>query len=243
MKLIFRVFLYIFVVPILVSGVWSYAKGWPPSWHEADWSSTGIAPPVAQTPEAVIQVYAARAGRWKGIVAVHTWIIMKPAGAAHYDRYEVVGWGSPVRRRSDNPDGYWYGNAPEIIRDIRGREAADLIPRITAAIDRYPHRDHGTYQVWPGPNSNTFIAWIGRAVPDLQLEMPPTAIGKDFLGDGPQFGLTPSGTGYQASIHGIFGLAVAVKEGLEVHLFGTTFGIDPNNLAIKIPGIGRLGLM
>jgi hypothetical protein len=39
----------------------------------------------------VIQVYAARAWGWKGVVAVHTWLILKRANAAGYTRYEVVG--------------------------------------------------------------------------------------------------------------------------------------------------------
>ncbi len=242
MRLVVRALLYLVVLPILGSGVWSYTKGWPSSWREADWSSTGIAPSIGKTPEAVIQVYAARAGKWKGILAVHTWILVKPAGASNFDRYEVVGWGSPVRRRSSNPDGYWYGNTPDVVFDMRGPEAADLIPRITTAIKNYPYRDYGTYRVWPGPNSNTFIAWIGRAVPQLRLELPPTAIGKDFLGDGPKFGATPSGTGYQFSIHGLFGVGLAIEEGLEIHLLGTTLGIDPKNLAVKFPGVGQLGV-
>lgn len=243
MRLVVKALVYFIVVPILGSGVWSYTNGWPSSWREADWSPTGIAPAIGTTPEAVIQVYAARAGRWKGILAVHTWIVVKPAGASNFDRYEVVGWGAPVRRRSSNPDGYWYGNTPEVVFDLRGPGAAELIPRIEAAIETYPYRDRGTYRVWPGPNSNTFIAWIGRAVPQLRLELPPTAIGKDFLGDGPQFGSTPSGTGYQFSLHGLFGIGLAVEEGLEIHLLGTTLGVDPKNLAVKFPGVGRLGIL
>ena len=53
----------------------------------------------------------------------------------------------------------------------------------------------------------------------------------------------PSGTGYQVNIKGLFGVMAAIEEGLEVNLIGLTFGIDPLNLAIKLPGIGRLGLI
>lgn len=243
MRLAMKIVLCIVLLPILGHGVWSYTQGWPANWREAKWSSAGIAPPAAETPEAVIQVYAARAGRWKGIFAVHTWIVVKPAGAHRYDRYEVVGWGTPVRQNAYNPDAYWYSNTPDVILDLRGREAAVLIPRIKTVIDNYPHQGRGTYRIWPGPNSNTFIAWIGRMVPQLRLEMPATAVGKDYLGDGLRFGATPSGTGYQFSLNGFLGVGLAFEEGLELHFLGTTIGIDPANLAVKFPGVGRIGIL
>jgi hypothetical protein len=78
-------------------------------------------------------------------------------------------------------------------------------------------------------------------VPELGLELPPTAIGKDYLNNGSLFGRTPSGTGYQVSLLGLLGLSVGQKEGLEINLLGLTFGVDPLDLAVKLPGIGRLG--
>ena len=94
-------------------------------WSEARWDSAGLAPDPATTPDAVVQVYAARAWGWKGIFAVHTWLIMKREGAARYDRYEVVGWGvrhgrPAVRRDMRAIDGYWAGNLPHIVVDRRG---------------------------------------------------------------------------------------------------------------------------
>ena len=79
-------------------------------------------------------------------------------------------------------------------------------------------------------------------MPELRLDLPPTAIGKDYLGDS-LVSEVPSGTGYQFNVKGLFGVLAAVEEGLEVNLVGLTFGIDPLNLAIKLPGIGRLGLI
>ncbi|MFI5008498.1 MAG: DUF3750 domain-containing protein, partial [Solirubrobacterales bacterium] len=64
-----------------------------PSWWQARRDSSGQAPDPATTPEAVIQVYAARTVGWKGILGVHTWIALKRSGAAQYTRYEVIGWG------------------------------------------------------------------------------------------------------------------------------------------------------
>jgi len=41
---------------------------------------------------------------------------------------------------------------------------------------------------------------------------------------------------------GVLGMALGRREGLELHLLGATIGIDPQDLAIKLPAIGSLGL-
>jgi hypothetical protein len=214
-------------------------------WSEARWDSAGLAPDPATTPDAVVQVYAARAWGWKGIFAVHTWLIMKREGAVRYDRYEVVGWGvrhgrPAVQRDMRAIDGYWAGNPPHIVVDRRGPEVEALIGRIETAIETYPYPNQ--YRSWPGPNSNTFIAHIARSVPELGLELPPTAIGKDYLANGNLFASTPSGTGYQMSVLGLLGLSLGRDEGLELNLLGLTLGIDPLDVAIKLPAVGRIGL-
>ena len=111
--------------------------------------------------------------------------------------------------------------------------------RIESAVRAYPYAR--AYRLWPGPNSNTFTAYVGRAVPELNLDLPPTAIGKDFLPGGALAASTPSGTGYQVSVWGLAGLAIAFEEGLEVNLLGLTFGVDVNRPALKLPGFGRIG--
>ena len=214
-------------------------------WSEARWDSAGLAPDPATTSEAVVQIYAARAWGWKGIFAVHTWLIMKREGAARYDRYEVVGWGvrhgrPAVRKDMRAIDGYWAGNQPFIVVDRRGPEVERLIDRIEAAIADYPYPDQ--YRSWPGPNSNTFVAHIARSVPELGVELPPTAIGKDYLANGNLFASTPSGSGYQMSLLGLLGLSVGRDEGLEVNLLGLILGVDPLDVAIKLPAVGRIGL-
>jgi hypothetical protein len=214
-------------------------------WSQARWDSAGLAPDPATTPEAVVQVYAARAWGWKGILAVHSWIVMKRTGAAAFERYEVVGWGvrrgaPAVRKDMRAIDGYWAGNPPRVLVEHRGPAAEGLIDRIEAAIASYPFPDQ--YRTWPGPNSNTFIAHIGREVPELGLDMPPIAIGKDYLSNGGLFARTPSGSGVQLSLLGVLGLSVGRTEGLEINLLGLIIGIDPLGLALKLPGVGRIGL-
>jgi len=62
-------------------------------WYEARRDPTRLAPDPATTPEAVIQVYAARAVSWRGVFSMHTWIAVKPSGALLYARYEMLGFG------------------------------------------------------------------------------------------------------------------------------------------------------
>ena len=171
---------------------------------------------------------------------------MKHAGAAKFERYEVVGWGvqrgaPAIRKDKHPPDGYWAGNRPEILLDRRGPEVEAIISRLETEIAAYPYPHQ--YRTWPGPNSNTFIAHLARMVPELGLELPPTAVGKDYLGNGNLIARTPSGTGYQLSLLGLLGLAIGREEGLEVNLLGLTWGVDPLDLAIKLPGVGQVGLI
>ena len=213
-------------------------------WSSASRASVGLAPDPAETPEAVVQVYGARAFSWRGAFAVHTWIAVKAENAGSFTTHEVLGWrarrGIPVIATSTGrPDREWYGQPPELYVDIRGPEATALIPQIEAAIRSYPYAD--TYSIWPGPNSNSFTAHVARLAPDLRLDLPPTAIGKDYLGPWRLWARSPSGTGYQLSARGMAGVMVGLDEGLELNLLGLSFGIDPADLAVRLPGIGVLG--
>lgn len=238
--------LVIFFLPLGYAVTAHYAEGERASdWRTARRDSAGIAPDPAVTREAVIHVYAARAFRWRGAFGVHTWIAVKPQDADGFVRMEVVGFGvarggRAVRVQSGVPDGYWYGATPTLLRELRGGDDVDaLIERLLAAAMDYPYNDR--YRVWPGPNSNTFVAYLGRAVPELSLDLPPTAIGKDYLPGGAMLARAPSGRGMQVSVNGLFGVTVAPEEGLELNLLGLSAGLDLNPPAIKLPGIGRLG--
>lgn len=213
-------------------------------WRTASREPAGIAPDPSTTPEAVVQVYIARAFSWRGVFGVHSWIATKPTGAAHFTVYEVIGWRayagySAVAIGERAPDRRWFGAMPEIIADVRGDGVDDLIRRIDEAARGYPYAS--VYRVWPGPNSNTFTAHVARAVPELKLDLPPTAIGKDYLTNGSLVSATPSGTGYQFSIFGLFGVLAGIEEGVELNLLGLTFGFDPFDPALKLPGVGRIG--
>ncbi|MCU7555873.1 DUF3750 domain-containing protein [Alteromonas sp. ASW11-19] len=154
-------------------------------WRTASREPAGIAPDPQQQQEAVIEVYAADAFSWRGWFAVHTWLALKPANASEYIVYEVVGWrvrnGLPALReyRTASPDRYWYGARPEKVLSLQGIKAQVLIADIQDAVRSYPYADE--YKVFPGPNSNTFPAWVGQQVPELGLELPFRAIGKGYI--------------------------------------------------------------
>ncbi len=238
----------VLVLALLVAGpIWNLASGRAPlhgDWSTATRQSAGIAPDPARTREAVVQVYAARVFSWRGAFAVHSWISVKPANARTWTTYQVFGWnvmrgGNAVVIRQDAPDRYWVGARPELLADLRGEGVDAVIARIDRAARDYPWND--VYWAWPGPNSNTFVAWIARQTPELGLDLPPTAVGKDWLGETTFAAAAPSGTGYQVSLLGVVGVLAAVEEGLEVNIAGLTLGVDPLDLALKLPGFGRIG--
>src|SRR4051812_701643 len=210
-------------------------------WRSASREPMGMAPDPATTPEAVVQVYGARTYGWKGAFGVHTWVAVKPTRAKSWKVYEVIGW---RLRYSDSalvisnraPDARWYGSEPELYADKRGEGVDALIERIDKAAAEYPYANE--YGLWPGPNSNTFTAWLTRAVPELEVDLPGTAIGKDYFRD-KVIDSPPSGHGVQLSIAGLLGVTASTIEGLEVNVLGLSFGLGQSGL--KLPFVGRLG--
>src|SRR5215208_5553366 len=84
------------------------------NWRLASRAPVGLAPDPAETSEAVVQVYAARAAHWRGYFGVHTWIAAKPTNAPAFTVYEVTGF--QVRRG---------GPAIRLPRRTRVRAAAE----------------------------------------------------------------------------------------------------------------------
>ena len=229
-----------------VAGLIGAQVGWlawtAPEWRTASREPVGLAPDPARVTEAVVQVYAARAWGWRGWLGVHSWVAVKPEGARFFTVYEVIGWrlrwgrtALMIHHRS--ADARWFGRTPELLADVRGEGVDELIARIDQAARAYPYAER--YRIWPGPNSNTFTAFLGRAVPELGLDLPPTAIGKDYLGDA-WFAASPGG-GVQASLYGLAGVLAGPAEGIEVSLLGLVFGAHVWPPAIKLPVVGRIG--
>ena len=239
MRRTYRVILYAALATLVTAG--SYGMSISSDWRTASREAVGLAPDPAVVTEAMVQVYGARTIGAKGLFGVHTWVAVKPTGAAEWTVYEVMGWRlrwsqNVVVAAQRQPDRRWYGAEPELYVERRGAGVDAMIQRIEQAVRTYPYADQ--YRVWPGPNSNTFTAWISRAVPELELDLPATAIGKDYLGSA-IFATAPSGSGVQLSLGGVLGVAASGVEGLEFNLLGLNFGIGPSGL--KLPLIGLIG--
>lgn len=230
----------VFIVPVAISAM-LYVTQNKGDWRLADRSSAGLLAPAAQHPEAVVRVFSARTVSWRGIVATHSWIVIKDRGARAYQRFDYTAWGQPIWVDRFVPDGRWFGSKPEVIFASDGSEAQQMIPQIRDTIRSYRYANPGDYRVWPGPNSNTFVATVMSAVPAIQVSLPATAVGKDFPYDGRWVGLTPSRTGLRVNLGGYLGVTIAWVEGLELNVLGAVAGLDVRRPALKLPALGRIG--
>ncbi len=232
-----------FLLPLAAHALWWLMPGNPLHGRTSDWSSARILPPADEAPDATVRVYHAPAARWRGIFSTHSWIVVKEKGARHYSRFDVTGWGQPIKVDRWAPDARWYGSTPRLVAAVNGPAAEALIPRIRAAVASYPHGGNGDYRVWPGPNSNTFVATVLADVPEAGIALASNAIGKDFRGPALFMGLSPTRTGIQISVAGLLGLTIAWIEGVEINMLGLVAGFDFRHVAIKLPGWGSLILI
>jgi len=175
-----RIINYVLLTVILLgSSIWltSWALQPEPA-GEAD------APDPRTHPEAVIQVYGANVWGWRGNFAMHTWVATKARDAPGYRIYQVIGWRlrrgrSVVSVTNGDPAKPWFGSPAILLHDIRGPQADLLIDKVDVAVERYPFAS--AYTMWPGPNSNSFVAWIGLQVPEMGLSLPAKAIGQAWM--------------------------------------------------------------
>jgi len=257
LKILLAIFLALFVLPTAANLALVALDDRATAWQEADPSSVAFLPAAGSHPQARILIMSARlSGHLRGRFFSHSWVVLKGENAPSWDRYDVIGWTRwpgatgltsggrwfnqrPVLNGWD-PASDWYGNPPEVVLDISGPEAAALIPKVEAAINAYEGQA-GKYRVWPGPNSNTFVATVLRAVPELGTTLPPTAIGKDYR-PGLYLGLTDTRTGLEASVWGVLGLKIGWHEGIEANLLSFVAGLDLRRPGLKLPGFGRVGL-
>lgn len=243
LKACLLLFALFYLMPLGVAALMYFADGTGTNWRLADRSSIGVLPAPTRNPGAVVRIFSAKTVRWRGILASHSWIVFKAEGARSYTRYDYTAWGElPIRVNGFEPDGRWFGHVPDVVFAADGDVAAALLPKIETAIARYTWRNAGDYRVWPGPNSNTFIAAIMDAVPEIKATLPPTAIGKDYPYDDRWFRLTPSRTGLRLTLGGYGGFTLGWVEGIEINMLGGVAGVDIRRPALKLPGLGRFGV-
>lgn len=171
----------------------------------------------------------------------HCWFVTYDPGTGERHRWEVrheqrmggQSWGY-VHLDSRKPDDDIGGGPYRIERVWTGEEARRLVVVIQRS-PSYPYCDE--YRYWPGPNSNTYAAWVLKEA-GVEGELPPTAVGKDYVPTAAA-GVTPSGTGVQFDTAPV-GLKLGAREGVEAHVLGMTFGVQVWPPAIELP-FGRIG--
>jgi hypothetical protein len=126
------------------------------------------------------------------------------------------------------------GGGPAVLdAEWRGEEAERILQALEGSPE-YPLRSR--YLYWPGPNSNTYAAWVLQQA-GVRHDFDPRAVGKDYLG--------PFGGRGQFAERGfqwetpLVGLKIAPWCGVEFHLFGLTLGFCSARRSLKTP-FGRV---
>ena len=107
--------LLLFFAPILARAALFAASDAPRSWRDADWSSAGLLPAAADFKPARVIVFTGKAGAWKGIFAVHSWIVLKPANARALDALRCRRLGQPGTQQ-------WLAGGRPLVRQHAGRD-------------------------------------------------------------------------------------------------------------------------
>jgi hypothetical protein len=174
------------------------------------------------------------------VIAVHTWFNVLEAADGRWRRWEVwqnraaggESWGH-VHRDLMHPERP-VGGGPAVCEwEWGGDEAARLLSVLNRSPE-YPERER--YRYWPGPNSNTYAAWVlSEAGIDYSLD--PRAVGKDFLG-ARGFGIRRERGRVQLESP-LLGMHVDARRAVEVHVLGLTFGLERAPAALTTP-LGRV---
>ncbi|NGN40563.1 DUF3750 domain-containing protein [Mesorhizobium sp. CGMCC 1.15528] len=245
MRFVVRLILFIgvvFLLPTLATVAWWSLQDRPSTWREAAWGSSGLLQPASADDKAAVYIMAARTGGMKGAFSLHCWIVVKRPGATEYERYDKVGWGSPIRKNAYAADAYWYSNTPEIVHQLHGASAEAVLANIDTAIADYPYSKAGDYHIWPGPNSNSFVAHVIRSVPQMGARMPSNAVGRDYAPGAASFGWDRQRHDFKATLGGLLGIAAGAESGIELQFLGLVAGMDFARPALLIPAYGRLDL-
>jgi hypothetical protein len=80
------------------------------------------------------RLLAARTVRWRGIFAVHTWIVVKKRSASRYSPYDYTAWGEPIRVDGFAADGRWFGALPETFDRPLEKRRAEFENRLAQAV-------------------------------------------------------------------------------------------------------------
>lgn len=174
-------------------------------------------------------------------ISWHSWVVANVrgrSGAFRYRRYEWLG--DAKATDSDNPFDY-FGTGEVAIHGVVLDDDPEKLAAMVACLERETKAYHdANCGCWPGPNSNTFADGLIRAC-GLGIELPATAIGKDYRGP-IGVSVTEGRTGVQLETW-LGGVKLGLKEGVGADLAGLSLGLHfwPPGLEVPV-NPGRLGL-
>ena len=164
--------------------------------------------------------------------ARHTWLDYRANLNSRWKRIEIVTPRSGVIHRELEPDEFEkksrWGEKVVVLGQSDGRGNSNYVSEIEKVATNY---DASIYRAYPGPNSNTFAIHLVREVDGISATLDHNAMGKEW---GFYVGRTAGGTGGQIQTPFV-GLAMGLKEGIEISLLGFSGGISFYPPALKIP--------
>jgi len=120
---------------------------------------------------------------WIGAIAWHYWfVVAEPAGRHRWEVWQTKNAGGfcigHVHRDLKHPDDGVGGGPSRLVMTWQDPEARRIVS-VLEEIQNYPHCQR--YRYWPGPNSNTFVAWVLREA-GIDFLLDPRGIGRRFGG-------------------------------------------------------------
>jgi Protein of unknown function (DUF3750) len=119
---------------------------------------------------------------WIGALAWHYWFVVSDDTGRH--RWEVWqtknagGWCiGHVHRDLKRPEDGVGGGPSRLAREWDGENAARILA-VLKTVQDYPYCQK--YRYWPGPNSNTFVAWVLRQA-GIEHALDPRGLGRNYL--------------------------------------------------------------
>lgn len=116
-----------------------------------------------------------------GALAVHYWfVVFHPGGCTRWEVWQTKNAGAHcighVHRDLKGPDDGVGGGPAQVAVQWDG-EAAQRIAAVLRQAESYPYCEK--YRYWPGPNSNTFAAWVLRQA-GVEQPLHWKALGKNY---------------------------------------------------------------
>lgn len=178
---------------------------------------------------------------WKSF-AHHCWVDLRRPNSATWERIESGGYigilHSDLPAEEASLDHRFGERTIRLLGYATGDDALAAIAHIDATLHALSPLYADCYTMWPGPNSNTFVRELCAGAPGLSFVFDPNAVGKDYAGL-VSLGTTASGTGLRLDTP-ILGAAIALREGVELHLLQLTLGISLDPPGLSLPFLPQI---